>query len=209
MFDGGLSVGDGSPAQTGREREVRARLRSTYLVLSSLLLLSACSSPPPRIQSDDLPEGSLRVAQIVAVAKREDILKLKETYTAILAAGIADSDLQSGSVVVARIYCCGGISETLSSEYVNRKMLYVPKGIKAAIGDFVEVRVGRPPLNDDGGRLNAVTRVVAQAGDSPERCWWEPRNPSLWLRYPYCAWMPREGWVKQGGTSPAWYKPVP
>jgi hypothetical protein len=182
------------------------QLRRTFFVLSCLLLLSACASPP-RIQLDDLPEGSLRIAQVVAIAKREDILQSGETYRAVLAAGIADSDLESGSVVAARIYCCGGISETLSSEYVNRRALYVPRGIKAAIGDFVEVKVGRPPLNHDGGRLNVVTRVVAQVGDSPERCWWEPRNPNLWLRFPYCEWMPREGWVKQDGTSPAWHKP--
>jgi hypothetical protein len=183
------------------------RLRSSVPLLLTIILLPACSTPPLRIQSDDVPAGSLRVAQLVAIAKREDIVQSKDEYKAIIAAGVADSDLQNGSVVVARIYCCGGVSETLSSEYVNRMLLYVPRGIKTAVGDFVEVKVGRPPEQGDGGRLNTVTRVVAQIGDKPESCWWEPRNPNLWLRYPYCEWMPQEGWGKQDSSNPAWFKP--
>lgn len=185
-----------------------APLRTASLALLLLFLVTACSAPLLRIQSDDVPAGSLRVAQITAVAKREDILKL-EAYTDIIAAGVADSDLEDGSVAMARIYCCGGVTKEFSSEYVSRRMLYVPKGIGAAVGDFVEVKVGGPPEHGDGGRLNTVTRVVAKYGEKPESCWWEPRDERLWLRFPYCEWMPKEGWVKQGGINPAWFKPAP
>jgi len=183
-------------------------LQQNALLLSLVLFTSACSTPPLGIQSDHVPAGSLRVAQVFAIAQREDILKL-EAYKGIIAAGVADSDLVDGSVVLARIYCCGGPSRETSAEYANRRMLYVPRNLKVALWDFVEVRVGRPPEHGDGGRLNTVTRVVARPADEPESCWWEPRNERLWLRLPYCAWMPNEGWIKQGGLFPAWYKPAP
>jgi hypothetical protein len=183
-------------------------LRITTLAFALVLCLPASATPPRRIQSDAVPAGSLRVAQVTAIANREDILKM-EAYKDIVGAGVADSDLVDGSVVMARIYCCGGITKELSSEFVNRRMLYVPKDIKVGSGDFVEVRVGRPPERGDGGRLNTVTRVVAKYGDKPESCWWEPRDEKLWLRTPYCEWMSKEGWVKQGGVNPAWFKPSP
>ena len=173
-----------------------------------LVMLTACSSPPLRIQSGDVPAASLRVAQVIAVANRQDIVNT-EAYKAIIAAGVADADIQDGSVVMMRIYCCGGMSQELSSEFVHRKMAYVPKGMKLEPGDFVEIKVGRPPERGDGGRLNTVIRVVGTRTDSRESCWWEPKNDKLWLRVPYCDWMPAEGWVKQGGLNPAWFKPVP
>jgi hypothetical protein len=182
--------------------------RTILLVFSLILFVPACSTQPLRIQSDVVPAGSLRVAQVVLIAKREDVLKV-EAYKGILAAGVADSDLVDGSVVMARIYCCGGITQEMSAEHSNRRMLYVPKDLKVELADFVEVKVGRPPGNGDGGSLNTVTRVVAKQGDKPESCWWDPRDDKLWLRVPYCEWMSKEGWVKQGGISPAWYRPAP
>jgi len=184
-------------------------LRTTPVVLFLLLLVPACSTPPLRIESDFVPVGSLRVAQVVQVAKRDEILKAEVLYKAMIAAGVSDSDLEDGSVVVARIYCCGGPTRELSAEYANARMLYVPKGTKTGLGDFVEVKVGRPPKQGDGGFLNIVTRVVSKNGDQQPSCWWDPRNESLWLRVAYCDWMPKEGWVKRGGTSPAWFKRAP
>jgi len=182
--------------------------RVTAFIFSLLPFLPACATPPLRIQSDFVPTGSLRVAQVIMIAQREDILK-SEAYKNIIAAGVADSDLVDGSLAMARVYCCGGMTKELSSEYANRRMLYVPKDLRVGLGDFVEVKVGRPPENGDSGRLNTVTRVVAKYGDKPETCWWDPRDDKLWLRVPYCEWMPKEGWVKQGGTNPAWFKPAP
>lgn len=177
------------------------------LVLSLVFFVAGCSTPPSRIHSDDVPVGSLRVAEVVVIAQRSQILGL-EVHKAIIAAGVSDADLVDGSVVGARIYCCGGPTKEASAEHANRRVLYVPTGLKVRVGDFVEVKVGRPPEKGDGGRLNTVTRVVAKSGDQPERCWWDPRNDKLWLRTPYCEWMQNEGWVKQGGVSPAWFKPV-
>ena len=183
--------------------------RFVALALLLLAFLPACSTPFRRIQSDVVPAGSLRVAQVIDVGKRADILKNEELYKDIMAAGIPDSDVVDGSVVAVRIYCCGGPSKELSAEYAEMRVLYVPKDIRATLGDFVEVKVGRSPVSGDGGRLNTVTRVVAKQGDKPEICWWDPKDPRLWLRVPYCEWMPKEGWIKQGGKSPAWYKPAP
>jgi len=177
------------------------------LAALSVTLIAACSAPPLRIQSDLVPAGSLRVAQVMHITKRAEITN-SDMYKSIIATGISDSELIDGSVVVARIYCCGGISDELSSEFRHRRMLYVPKSIKVELGDFVEVKVGRPPENGDSGLLNMVTRVVAKQGESHESCWWDPNNPRLWLRVPYCEWMPKEGWVSQGGLYPAWYKPA-
>lgn len=182
--------------------------RTTALAFSLLTLVVACTTAPLRIQFDNVPAGSFRVAQVIAIAQREDILKL-EAYKGIIATGVADSDLVDGSVVMARIYCCGGLTNETSAEYVHSRMLYVPKGLEVGLGDFVEVKVGRPPERGDAGLLNTVTRVVARPGEQPEVCWWDPRDDSLWHRIPYCEWMPREGWVKQGGLSPAWYRPEP
>ena len=86
-------------------------------------------------------------------------------------------------------------------------MLYVPKGLNVALDDIVEVRVGRPPEKGDAGLLNIVTRIVQRYEAGKEDCWWDPKNDRLWLRVLYCDWMPREGWIEQGGLDPAWYKP--
>jgi hypothetical protein len=179
----------------------------TALVFTLFPFLSACSSLPSYIQKDVVPADSLHVVQVVAIAKREDILKL-EAYKSIISSGVADADVIDGSMAVARVYCCGGISKELSSEYINRIFLYVKKDLKVGPGDFVEIRVGRPPEKGVQENLNAVTRIVYKYGDKPESCWWDPKNDKLWLRVPYCEWMSKEGWIKQDGLYPAWFKPA-
>lgn len=180
--------------------------RITTLAFILIIFLSACATHPSHIQTDVVPAESLRVAQVVAIATREEILKL-EAYKSIIASGVADSDVVDGSMVAARVYCCGGISKELSSEYVHRIFLYVPKGLNIAIGDFIEARVARLPPNGGNGSVNTVTRVVDKHDDKSESCWWDPKDDSLWLRVPYCDWMPSEGWLTQGGLYPDWYKP--
>lgn len=182
--------------------------RRFAVLLISVISLAACTTSTTRIQTDDLPGGSLRVAQIVEIADRDTILKL-EAYPAIKDAGVPDADLVDGSIAMARIYCCGGPTREASAEYTSRRMLYVPKDISVKVDDFVEVMVGRPPEIGDGGSLNTVTRIVARETDHTESCWWEPKNDKLWLRYAYCEWMPQEGWVKREVVPPVWYKPAP
>ena len=192
-------------------REVRMK-KIIWIVISSIIC-SACSTPL-RIQSDIVPVGSLRVAEVVSIGTREDILKA-EAYKAIITAGVADSELVDGSIVMARVFCCGGLSESLSEERIHALMLLVPKGLKVMKGDLVEVKVGRPPEKGDGGILNTVTRVVQgyeervqKSKEYSDTCWWDPKDNRLWLRVLYCNWMPKDGWIKQGGTYPAWYLPA-
>jgi hypothetical protein len=185
---------------------IRLRVTASFCFL---FLVSGCAGPH-RYYSDFVPAESLRVAQVFHLFARADFVSpsASEAYQAIRAAGIADSDLIDGSMTQVRIFCCGGLTKGSSAEYTNTLILYVPKPLKVEAGDFVEFRVGRLPEKDAGARLNTVTRVVAKQGDKPETCWWDPRNDKLWLRVAYCDWMAKEGWVKQGGTSPAWFKPA-
>jgi len=175
------------------------RCMAMVFVVGVVVLLMGCATTL-RVHSDisKLPPGSLRLAQVIVNDfKRADIVEAKEVYEALIASEIKDSDIADGSVVVARIFCCGGINETY-----NATMLFVPPGINPSLEDIVEVRVGRGPEGGDAGLANVVTRVVQKDG-----CWWDPKDDRLWLRILYCEWMPKEGWIKQGGISPAWHKP--
>lgn len=178
----------------------------TYGVLVLVVLITGCSAPL-RIHSDFVPAGSLRLAQVMQIGNRADIVQSKELYAAIIASGVQDSEVTDGSVVVARIYCCGGISANLSSERANAIMMFVPRGIPVGLGDIVEVKSGRPPEKGDAGELHVVTRTVQKHGDKEGKCWWDPKDDRLWLRVLYCDWMPQEGWIKQEGVNPAWYRP--
>ena len=150
----------------------------------------------------------MRLGQVAVITKRADILQNKWVYKALIASGIKDSEVSDGCVVAARIFCCGGITDNSSSEKANARIIFVPKGIDVALGDIVEFTVGRNPDKGDGGQLNIVTRVVQKYEYADGSCWWDPKDDRLWLRILYCDWMPREGWVKQGGINPAWYRPL-
>ena len=177
-----------------------------YTIIILALILSACSSMPSYIQTDIVPAESLRVAQILDIAKRQDIIKL-EAYKSIIATGTPDSEVVDGSLAAARVYCCGGISQEFSSERVYKIFLFVPKGLKIEVGDFVEVKVARSPTKGDNGSLNTVTRLAYRYPEKPQSCWWDPKDDRLWLRTIYCEWMPKEGWIKQEGLYPSWFKP--
>lgn len=177
-------------------------------LLFFMMIASGCATQL-RIHSNFVPEGSLRLAQVVDLGKRADLIAYsKETYDAILASGVSDAEIVDGSVVLARVYCCGGITPEASSERVSAITLFVPSSLKVEQGDMVELRAGREPKKGMAGSINTVTRVVQKYEAKEEHCWWDPKNDRLWLRVAYCDWMPAEGWVKQGGDHPAWYKPV-
>jgi len=166
------------------------------------ILLASCATTL-RIQSDFLPEGSLRVAQVVYVVTRDQTLETKVLHDALLASGVKDAEIKDGSVVLARVFCCGRPNE---SEV--ELMLYAPSAIGVGKGDIVEVRSGRPPAKGDAGRLNTVMRIRQKNGDGATTCNWVPPNPQLWARVLYCDWMPGEGWIEQGGINKAWFKPA-
>jgi hypothetical protein len=174
------------------------------------VLLGSCAASHLRIYMDSVPPGSLRLAQVTALGKREEILQMKPVYDALVSSGIADADIVDASVVLARIYCCGGITKSFSAEEANAIMMYVKKDVAVGLGDVVEVEVGHEPRDGGAGEVNRVTRVIESYDtfiSDRARCWWDPKNENLWLRLLYCDWMPNEGWVKQGGLSPTWYKP--
>jgi hypothetical protein len=70
-------------------------LRAAAL-LCLLIPVAACSTSAPglRIQTDDVPGGSLRVAQVVAIANRETVFdpQFEVVRKAINAAGVAGAD---------------------------------------------------------------------------------------------------------------------
>jgi len=185
--------------------QVYSMTLSKLSALFFILVMTGCAAYGSRLHTDFVPAGSLRLAQVNEVANRAGIVQFKEMYNAIIASGIKDSEIIDGSIVAARIFCCGGISESSSAEKTNARFIFVPKGINVALGDVVEYTVGRNPVNGDGGQLNTVTRVVWEFKTADKSCWWDPKDGRLWLRTLYCDWMPMEGWVKQGGISPAWY----
>jgi hypothetical protein len=68
-----------------------------------IMLVTGCA-PQLRINTDFVPAGSLRLAQVIAVGKRAEVLQNRKTYDAIIASGITDSDVTDGKVVLARVY---------------------------------------------------------------------------------------------------------
>jgi hypothetical protein len=190
-------------------------MKKFMLLIFLMLILVGCIAYPLRIQHDVVPAESLHAAEVIYVATRNDILKA-EAYKAIITAGVNDSELVDGSIVMGRVYCCGGISVSISEERIHAVMVYVPKGLKVKNGDFIEFKVGCPPtsVKEDVGLLNTVTRVIKtreelirEYNDPSETCWWDPRDERLWLRVIYCKWMPKEGWIEQRGSYRTWYKP--
>jgi len=66
-------------------------------------------------------------------------------------------------------------------------------------------------LNKKATQRNIVKKMKAlfsKADENDGHCWWDPKNDELWLRVLYCDWMPNEGWIKQNGINPAWFKPA-
>ena len=169
---------------------------------AAICLLSTACTSVPRIYTDKLPPGSHRLAQVMVLGTRKELVETKDAHDILSRAGIPDAEIRDGSVVLARIYCCGGWAEKPTAPAI-----YVPPGINVERGDIVELRVGHPPKKGAPGELNTVIRVRQKADDQNGSCRWDPPNERLWMRILYADWMPQEGWVYKGGISKAWYKP--
>jgi hypothetical protein len=165
-------------------------------------LLSSCASTSMKSYSDDVAPGSLRLIQVIDVASRADMLQGKIFYEELIRTGISDSDIHDGSMVVGRIYCCGG-----SAELPTRQYAYVPLIRDLQPLDIVEIQSGFPPANKERGTVNRVTRVVQKANVQNGQCRWIPPDPGLWMRVLYCDWMKSEGWIEQTGWNHTWLKP--
>ena len=172
------------------------------LFCTVVVLLASCASGPSRVYPPiSADERSLRVAEVRALATREQILAAGEHYQNLIAAGIKDSDLQNGSLVTTRVYCCGGNIEQTSGPWV-----YIPPGMTVAKGDVIEIRMGRMPSKNRHGEVNMAVSIRSR-GIPSETCRWVPDNPNLWMRIIYCDWMFKEGWVERGGLYKTWWKP--
>ena len=118
-------------------------------MLFQLVLLTACSTPPVRMQANFSPPGSVPVGHVFRIAKREQVAASAALHRAIQAAGVSDAALVDGTVVAARIYRCGGVSRDYSAEHGNSINRYVPPDMRVGSGDFVEFKAGG--LNDAAG----------------------------------------------------------
>src|SRR5262245_31018803 len=93
----------------------RVRRAAILLVtLTGLPVLTSCASHST-FHAHGVPPRSLRMAEVVYLAPRSEILREPEPgrtslYRNLLAAGIKDSEIQDGSVAIGRVYCCGGIT---------------------------------------------------------------------------------------------------
>jgi len=171
-------------------------------VFSCAVMIWLCSCAKqskiyPPISDDN---GVLRLGEVMGIASKKEIMSLGVHYQNLLATGISESDLRDGSMVEARVYCCGGNIEQSSAPWV-----YVPPGVEVALGDIIEIKMGRFPDQQNTGRVNTVIRV-RQHGMSSGACRWVPDNPALWMRVIYCDWMKEEGWVERGGLYNTWLK---
>ena len=180
---------------------IRKLLRMAVFASASLVWLYSCATPPSKLYppiADDY--GVSRLGEVMGVATKQEVLSLGVHYQNLLASGIREADLRDGSMVEARVYCCGGDIEQSSAPWV-----YVPPGVKVAVGDIIEIKMGQSPGNQNTGRVNTVIRV-RQSGMSSGECRWVPDNPALWMRVLYCDWMKEEGWVERGGLYNTWLK---
>jgi hypothetical protein len=180
------------------------KLPLTFLSLMLCLPCAVCSPgtsklfPPSKDQA-----GTLRLAQVMQTATREEILKLTAQRQHLLDSGLKDSDFQDGSLAMGRVYCCHP-----STDEGTALWFYVPPGQPLQVGDIVEVRMGRESNKNDPGTVNKLTQV-RQKKDAPEsHCSWDPPKDFLWRRVLYCDWMPAEGWTLTKGAHNTWLKPA-
>lgn len=181
------------------------RLLRAAALFAILLAVSGCATAPSFLYPPTKQQTSaLRLAEVMQLATREQIVGFGKDYQRLLASGYADSQLVAGSVAAGQVYCCGGlISRTEGLEF------YVPPDLGVYPGDIVEVRLGREASKSDPGVVNAAIRVRERM-DSPEKhCGWVPQNDKLWMRVLYCDWMESEGWTHKEGIGEPWVKLAP
>lgn len=185
-------------------KPLQAAVRKLLFAAAAGMVLSSCAavsaSKTSRLHPPEASEaGAHRVAEVRALATREEILDLGAHYRFLVDSGIEPAELKDGSLAVGQTYCCGGPSDQSMAMWI-----YVPAGPAPKVGDIVEVRMGRQPEGEDPGAVNVLMRIREK-----EDCRWEPQNPKLWMRVLYCDWMEDEGWVEKTGFFKTWLKPSP
>jgi hypothetical protein len=83
----------------------KMRLTAVFVMICFACAVSLAGTsklyPPAKDEA-----GSLRVAQVVNTATRQEIIGLKDQLQHLLASGLTDSDLKDGSLASGRVYCC-------------------------------------------------------------------------------------------------------
>jgi hypothetical protein len=177
-------------------------LRPAALLLMICLSCSAASAGTSRLYPPAKDEaGALRLTQVMQLASRDEILKLKENLEHLLASGVKDSDLKDGSVATGRIYCCHQWTEEGTAIW-----FYVPPDVTVAPGDLVVVRMGHEANKKDPGTVNTVVEVREKKDAPDSKCSWDPPDNSMWTRVLYCTWMQAEGWTLKNGLHKTWLK---
>jgi len=145
---------------------------------------------------------------VVEVSKLEDILASGEDGMLGLlhANGITDDEVSDGSIAFGIVYCCNGkISRDTAFGF------YVPTDFRVAVGDVVEISLGRAASKKERRRgettvINRATRVRYSFEKDDGSCFWDPDDDRMWTRVLNCDWMQEEGWQYRGGLSEGWYK---
>jgi hypothetical protein len=186
--------------QVVKSHELSCRLGLLCLVV----FVTSCAGTS-RLHRQHVPEGFLRLAEVVTLAQRNEIQENEFLYQSILQADIPDSEITDGSVGMGRVFCCGG-----RNEYETAIWFYIPQNIEAEIDDIVEIWSGREVKQGDSdpGYPNTVLRIVEKPSYGKRMCRWLPEDPGLWVRVLYCDGLEDEGWNKQSGLFPVWVKPT-
>jgi hypothetical protein len=186
-------------------RALRCQFRKLQLTVLLMMICLACAVssagtsklyPPTKSQT-----GALRLAEVVQIATREEILGLGVSLQHLLASGLKDSDFKDGSLATGRVYCCHP-----STDEGRAMWFYVPSDAPVKLGDIVVIRMGRESTKKDPGTVNVVIEVRQKQGAPDSQCSWDPPNDKLWGRLLYCTWMPAEGWTLEKGFWNTWLK---
>lgn len=170
------------------------------MIMFGIASCSSISRVHPQTSDD---AGVVRLAEVMQLGTRREIVALGIHYQYLLAAGIKDAELRDGSLGVGRVYCCGGPPEQGAAIW-----FYIPRELSIQAGNIVEVKMGRQPAGSDPGAINTAVRVRHQ-GLSQGPCRWRPERDGLWMRVIHCDWMEKEGWVERDGLYKTWLKPAP
>jgi hypothetical protein len=196
--------------RTGKKDQPNSRasgspLRKLPLTVLFMVICFACAVsraatsklyPPTKDEA-----GTLRVAQIVNLATREEILKLGAQLKNLLASGLKDSDFKDGSLASGRIYCCHPKTEEGTAVW-----FYVPPDVPVQLGDIAVVRMGHESTKTDPGAVNMLVEVREKKDAPDSQCSWDPPDNTKWTRVLYCKWMPAEGWTLKKGLYKTWLK---
>lgn len=152
--------------------------------------------------------GTLILAMVVEVSQLDDIKASGEDgmLGMLYANGITDDEISDGSIAFGIVYCCGGkVSRDTAYGF------YIPTDFRVAVGDVVEVSMGRTVSKKerrrgDRGAVNRATRVRFSFNEDDGSCIWDPEDDRMWMRVLRCDWMQDEGWQYRGGLSEGWYK---